>query len=136
MKTLYAGFKDEKNLYPIIANIILFLSMMSKAPLTIYGFVEVVLLMFIANKIYFLINLYELDIANLGRIALFSFLSLIAISQFFQHAFNFSFVDWLVSFTEFSKQAPMSIFGICAFVALPLGAGIAVNAHYNKYKRG
>lgn len=127
---------DEKNLYPVVANITLFFFMMSQMPLSVYSVVESILIIFIANKIYQLINLWELDIKNLGRIFLFSALSLICISQFYQHAFNFSFIDWLVTFTEFNKQAPMTIFGICSYVALPIGAGIAINAHINRKSRG
>ena len=127
---------DEKNIYPFVANITLFFFMMSQMPLSVYSVIESILIIFIANKIYQLINLWELDIKNLGRIFLFSSLSLICISQFYQHAFNFSFIDWLVTFTEFNKQAPMTIFGICSYVALPIGAGIAINAHINRKSRG
>lgn len=127
---------DDKNLYPVIANITLFFFMLSQMPLSVYSVIESILIIFIANKIYQLINLWELDIKHLGRIFLFSALSLICISQFYQHAFNFSFIDWLVTLTEFNKQAPMSIFGICSYVALPIGAGIAINTHLNRKSRG
>ena len=127
---------DEKNIYPVVANITLFFFMMSQMPLSVYSVIESILIIFIANKIYQLINLWELDIKNLGIIFLFSALSLICISQFYQHAFNFSFIDWLVTFTEFNKRAPMSIFGICSYVALPIGAGIAINAPINRKSRG
>ncbi|RMO65378.1 hypothetical protein ALQ37_200204 [Pseudomonas syringae pv. aptata] len=129
------GLTNERNLYPVIANITLFFFMMIQMPLSVYSIVESILIIFIANKIYQLINLWELDVKNLRRIFLFSALSLICISQFYQHAFNFSFLDWLVTFCEFSKQAPMSIFGIFSYVALPIGAGIAINAHINKMKK-
>ncbi|GFZ62106.1 hypothetical protein PSE10A_46170 [Pseudomonas amygdali pv. eriobotryae] len=127
---------EEKNLYPVVANIILFFFILSQMHLSVYSVVESILIIFIANKIYQIINLYDLDIRNIGRIALFSLIALIAISQFYQHAFNFSFIDWLVTFTEFNKQAPMSIFGICSYVALPIGAGIAINSHINNKLRG
>lgn len=123
---------NEKNFFPIIANILIFFTMMTQAPFTFYGFVQVILLMFIANKIYEIINLYQLNIIDLGKICLFSLVALICISQFLQHIFNFSFLDWLVTFTQFKDQAPMSIFGICAFVALPLGFGIGLNKKLNK----
>ncbi|WP_122324531.1 hypothetical protein [Pseudomonas coronafaciens] len=125
---------SERNLYPITAYIIIFFSMMSQAPLTVYGFVQVILLIFIAHKIYEIIDLYGLNIVDLGKIALFSATALICISQFLQHTFHFSFTDWLVTFTQFNQQAPMSIFGICAFIALPLGFGIALNYKINKQK--
>ncbi|KTB91595.1 hypothetical protein AO073_01600 [Pseudomonas syringae ICMP 11293] len=123
---------SERNLFPVIAYTLIFFSMMSQAPLSVYGFVQVILLMFIAHKIYEIINLYGFDITSFGKIALFSGLALIGISQFFQHLFSFSFLDWLVTFTKFNEQAPMSIFGICAYVALPLGFGIALNYRLNK----
>ncbi|MFI3044480.1 hypothetical protein [Pseudomonas coronafaciens] len=125
---------NERNLYPALAYIIIFLSMMSQAPITAYGFVQVILLMFIAYKIYQTINLYGFNILDLGKIAFFSGTALIGISQLFQHVFHFSFVDWLVTFTKFNQQAPISILGIFAFVALPLAFGAALNYRINKKK--
>ncbi|MEN4750729.1 hypothetical protein ABEH28_13280 [Pseudomonas sp. Ps21-P2] len=131
---LKTSLASERNLYPVLAYIIIFFSMMSQAPLTVYGFVQVILLMFIAYMIYEIINLYGLNIVDLGKIALFSGTALIGISQLFQHVFKFSFVDWLVTFTKFNQQAPMSILGIFAFVALPLAFGTALNYRINKKK--
>lgn len=123
---------SERNLYPAIAYIIIFFALMSQSPLSVYSLVQTILLIFIASKIYDIINLYELNIVEIGRITLFSTTALICVSQIFQHTFHFSFTDWLVSFTQFNKQAPMCILGIVAYIALPLAFGIALNYKLNK----
>lgn len=125
---------SERNLYPTTAYIIIFFSLMSQSPLSVYSLVQTILLIFIASKIYDIIIFYELNIVEVGRIALFSTTALICISQLFQHTFHFSFTDWLVSFAQFNKQAPMCILGIVAYAALPLCFGIALNYRLNKQK--
>ncbi|MEQ4191893.1 hypothetical protein ABNM11_24925 [Pseudomonas syringae] len=128
------SLSSERNLYPALAYIVIFFTLMSQSPLSVYSFVQTILLMFIASKIYDIISFYEFNIVDLGRIALFSATALICISQLFNRTFHFSFTDWLLTFTNFNKQAPMSILGIVAYIALPLGFGIALNYKLNKKK--
>lgn len=101
--------------------------------MTLNGLIQVGLLIFIANIIYHLMMNVETD--KILKIAFFSFCSLICISQFFQHAYNFSFIDWLVTFTQLKSQLPMVILGMFAFIALPIGAGLAISKTITRFKR-
>ncbi|OLY72248.1 hypothetical protein AU074_13820 [Pseudomonas sp. ATCC PTA-122608] len=120
-------------LYPTIANAILFFYLTKGMDMNRNGLIQVGLLILIANIIYHLMMNVETD--KVLKIAFFSFCSLICISQFFQHAYNFSFVDWLVTFTQLNSQMPMVILGMLAYIVLPIGAGIAISKTLTRFKR-
>ena len=127
------SFTKTDFLYPTIANAILFFYLTKGMDMTLNGLIQVGLLIFIANIIYHLMMNVETD--KILKIAFFSFCSLICISQFFQHAYNFSFIDWLVTFTQLKSQLPMVILGMFAFIALPIGAGLAISKTITRFKR-
>lgn len=127
------SFTSADFLYPTIANSILFFYLTKGMDMTLNGLIQVGLLIFIANIIYHLMMNVETD--KILKIAFFSFCSLICISQFFQHAYSFSFIDWLVTFTQHKSQMPMIILGMFAYIALPIGAGIAISKTVTRFKR-
>lgn len=127
------SFTKTDFLYPTIANAILFFYLTKGMDMSLNGLIQVGLLIFIANIIYHLMMNVETD--KILKIAFFSFCSLICISQFFQHAYGFSFIDWLVTFTQHKSQMPMIILGMFAYIALPIGAGLAISKTITRFKR-
>lgn len=127
------SFTKTDFLYPTIANAILFFYLTKGMNMSLNGLIQAGLLIFIANIIYHLMMNVETD--KILKIAFFSFCSLICISQFFQHAYNFSLIDWLVTFTQLKTQMPMVILGMFAYIALPIGAGIAISKTITRFKR-
>ncbi|WP_152533511.1 hypothetical protein [Pseudomonas syringae] len=95
--------------------------------MSINTYLEVAVLLVIANVIFHLTK--KIDTDKIARISFYAFAALLISSKFFQLAFDFSFVDWLLTFTEFHKQAPMTIFGLVAFIGLPIFAGYGLSKH-------
>ena len=114
----------EKHTFQIIANMAVFFVMIQNVAITASGLASVAILMVIANVLFYFSHRYDTE--NLIKISFISFCALLCISQFLQHAYSFSFIDWLVTFTEFSKQAPLALSGIVAYIALPIGFGIGI----------
>lgn len=123
----------EKHTFQIIANMTIFFVMIQNVGLTASGLVSVAISMVIANGLFYFSDRYDTE--SLIKISFISFCALLCLSQFFQHAYSFSFIDWLVTLTEFSKQAPLALSGIVAYIALPIGFGIGITKRINKTKR-
>ncbi|KIY17119.1 hypothetical protein RD00_19445 [Pseudomonas amygdali pv. tabaci] len=96
------------------------------------NYLEVAALLLIVNVIFHLAK--KIDTDKIARISFYAFAALLISSKFFQLAFDFSFVDWLLTFTELHKQAPMTIFGIVAFIGLPIFAGYGLNKNLTARK--
>ena len=120
----------EKHTFQIIANMTIFFVMIQNVAITISGLVSVAISMVIANALFYFSHRYDTE--SLVKISFISFCALLCISQFLQHAYSFSFVDWLVTLTEFSKQAPLALLGILAYIALPIGLGIGITKKLSK----
>ena len=120
----------EKLTFQIIANMTIFFVMIQNVAITISGLVSVAISMVIANALFYFSHRYDTE--SLVKISFISFCALLCISQFLQHAYSFSFVDWLVTLTEFSKQAPLALLGILAYIALPIGLGIGITKKLSK----
>lgn len=114
----------EKQTFQIIANMAVFFVMIQNVAITANGLASVVISMVIANVLFYFSHRYDTE--SLVKISFISFCALLCISQFLQHAYSFSFIDWLVTLTEFSKQAPLALSGIAAYIALPIGFGIGI----------
>lgn len=123
----------EKHTFQIIANMTIFFVMIQNVGITASGLVSVAISMVIANGLFYFSDRYDTE--SLVKISFISFCALLCLSQFFQHAYSFSFIDWLVTLTEFSKQAPLALSGIVAYIALPIGFGIGITKRINKTKR-
>lgn len=123
----------EKHTFQIIANMTIFFVMIQNVAITVSGLVSVAISMVIANTLFYFSHRYDTE--SLVKISFISFCALLCISQFFQHAYNFSFIDWLVTLTEFSKQAPLALLGILAYIALPIGFGIGITKRINKLSK-
>ena len=132
-KSVASWFASDKSLFPILANVILFFFMTKDMQVSFNNYLEVSVLLLIANIIFHLTK--KIDTDKIARISFYAFAALLISSKFFQLAFDFSFVDWLVTFTEFHKQAPMTIFGLLAFVGLPIAAGYALNKYLTAKKK-
>ncbi|WP_144439749.1 hypothetical protein [Pseudomonas savastanoi] len=126
-KSLAAWFASDKSLFPVIANLSIFFFMTKGMEASINTYLEVAVLLVIANVIFHLTK--KIDTDKIARISFYAFAALLISSKFFQLAFDFSFVDWLLTFTEFHKQAPMTIFGLVAFIGLPIFAGYGLSKH-------
>ncbi|MQT24804.1 MULTISPECIES: hypothetical protein [Pseudomonas] len=120
----------EKHTFQIIANMTIFFVMIQNVGLTASGLVSVAISMVIANGLFYFSDRYDTE--SLVKISFISFCALLCLSQFFQHAYSFSFIDWLVTLTEFSKQAPLALLGILAYIALPIGLGIGITKKLSK----
>ena len=120
----------EKHTFQIIANMTIFFVMIQNVAITISGLVSVAISMVIANGLFYFSDRYDTE--SLVKISFISFCALLCLSQFFQHAYSFSFIDWLVTLTEFSKQAPLALLGILAYIALPIGLGIGITKKLSK----
>lgn len=131
-KSVAAWFSSDRSLFPIIANIAIFFFMTKGMEASFNNYLEVAGLLVIANVIFHLTK--KIDTDKIARISFYAFAALLISSKFFQLAFDFSFVDWLVTFTEFHKQAPMTIFGLLAFVGLPIAAGHGLNKYLTANK--
>ncbi|RMT12415.1 hypothetical protein ALP52_00829 [Pseudomonas amygdali pv. mori] len=131
-KSVAAWFASDKSLFPVIANISIFFFMTKGMEASFNNYLEVAALLVIANVIFHLTK--KIDTDKIARISFYAFAALLISSKFFQLAFDFSFVDWLVTFTEFHKQAPMTIFGLLAFVGLPIAAGHGLNKYLTAKK--
>ena len=114
----------EKHTLQIIANMAVFFVMIQNVSITASGLASVAISMVIANALFYFSHRYDTE--SLVKISFISFSALLCISQFFQHAYSSSFIDWLVTLTEFSKQAPLALLGIVAYIALPIGLGIGI----------
>ncbi len=123
----------EKHSFQIIANMAVFFVMIQNVAITANGLVSIAISMVIANALFYFSHRYDTE--SLVKISFISFCALLCISQFFQHAYNLSFIDWLVTFTEFSKQAPLALLGILAYIVLPIGLGIGITKRFNKPKK-
>ena len=123
----------EKHTFQIIANFTIFFVMIQNVAITANGLVSVAISMIIANALFYFSHRYDTE--SLVKISFISFCALLCISQFLQHAYSFSFIDWLVTLTEFSKQAPLALSGIVAYIALPIGFGIGITKIINKTKK-
>ena len=124
---------SEKHSFQIIANMAVFFVMIQNVAITASGLASVAISMVIANALFYFSHRYDTE--SLVKISLISFCALLCISQFLQHAYNFSFIDWLVTLTEFSKQAPLALSGIVAYIALPIGFGIGITIRINKLSK-
>ena len=124
----------EKHTFQIIANMAVFFVMIQNVAITASGLVSVAISMIIANVLFYFSHRYDTE--SLVKISFISFCALLCLSQFFQHAYSFSFIDWLITLTEFSKQAPLALLGIIAFIVLPLGLGIGITKKINKTTKG
>jgi hypothetical protein len=131
-KSITAWFASDKSLFPIIANITIFFFITTGIEASFNNYLEIVVLLVIANIIFHLTR--KIDTDKIARISFYAFAALLISSKVFQLAFNFSFVDWLVTFTEFHKQAPMTIFGLLAFVGLPIFTGYVWSKHLTVIK--
>ena len=120
----------EKHTFQIIANMAVFFVMIQNVSITASGLASVAISMVIANTLFYFSHRYDTE--SLVKISFISFCALLCISQFLQHAYSFSFVDWLVTLTEFSKQAPLALLGILAYIALPIGLGIGITKKLSK----
>ena len=123
----------EKHTFQIIANMAVFFVMIQNVAITANGLVSVAISMIIANALFSFSHKYDTE--SLVKISFISFCALLCISQFLQHVYNFSFIDWLVTLTVFSKQAPLTLLGTLAYIALPIGFGIGITKIINKTKR-
>ena len=132
-KTNIRGF-TEKHSFQIIANMIVFFVMIQNVAITASGLASVAISMMIANTLFYFSHRYDTE--SLVKISFISFCALLCISQFFQHAYSFSFIDWLVTLTVFSKQAPMALLGVLAYIALPIGLGVGITKKLNKTTKG
>ncbi len=132
-KSITAWFASDKSFFPVLANVILFFFMTKGMEISFNNYLEVGALLLIANIIFHLTK--KIDTDKIVRISFYAFAALLISSKFFQLAFQFSFVDWLVTFTEFHKQAPMTIFGLLAFVGLPIAAGYGLNKYLTTKKK-
>jgi hypothetical protein len=132
-KSLAAWFASDKSLFPIIANTSLFFFMTKGMEASFNNYLEVAVLLVIANVIFHLTK--KIDTDKIARISFYAFAALLISSKFFQLAFDFSFVDWLVTFNEFHKQAPMTILGLLAFIGLPIFAGYGLNKYFTAKKK-
>lgn len=131
-KSVTAWFASDKSLLPVIANISIFFFMTKGMEASVNNYLEVAAWIAIANVIFQLTK--KIDTDKIARISFYAFFALLISSKFFQLAFDFSFVDWLVTFTAFHKQAPMTIFGLVAFIGLPIFAGYGLNKHLTARK--
>jgi len=131
-KSVTAWFASDKSLFPFIANLSIFFFMTKDMEATVNNYLEVAALLLIANVISHLAK--KIDTDKIARISFYAFAALLISSKFFQLAFDFSFVDWLVTFTELHQQAPMTIFGLLAFIGLPIFAGYGLNKHLTAKK--
>jgi hypothetical protein len=131
-KFIAAWFASDKSLYPVIANIWIFFFITKGMEASVNNYLEVAALLLIANVIYH--SAKKIDTDKIARISFYAFAALLISSKFFQLAFDFSFVDWLVTFTVFHKQAPMALFGLLAFVGFPIFAGCGLNQHLTARK--
>ena len=122
----------EKHTFQIIANMTIFFVMIQNVAITASGLASVAISMMIANALFYFSHRYDTE--SLIRISFISFCSLLCISQFFQHAYSFSFIDWLMTLTELSKQAPLALMGAIAYIVLPIGFGIGVTKKLNHTK--
>lgn len=120
----------EKHTFQIIANMTVFFVMIQNVAITANGLVSVAITMVIANALFYFSHRYDTE--SLVKISFVSFCALLCISQFLQHAYSFSFVDWLVTLTEFSKQAPLALMGAIAYIVLPIGLGIGITKKLSK----
>ena len=120
----------EKHTFQIIANMTVIFVMIQNVSITASGLASVAISMVIANTLFYFSHRYDTE--SLVKISFISFCALLCISQFFQHAYSFSFIDWLVTLTEFSKQAPLALLGILAYIALPIGLGIGITKKLSK----
>lgn len=132
-KSIAAWFTSDKSFFPVLANVILFFFMTKGIEVSFNNYLEVAVLLLIANIIFHLTK--KIDTDKIARISFYAFATLLISSKFFQLAFHFSFVDWLVTFNEFHKQAPMTIFGLLAFVGLPIAAGYGLNKYLTAKKK-
>lgn len=132
-KSIAAWFASDKILYPVIANISIFFFMTKGMEASVNNYLEVAALLVIANFIFHLAK--KIDTDKIARISFYAFAALLISSKFFQLAFDLSFVDWLLTFTAFHKQAPMTIFGLLAFVGLPIFAGYGLNQYLTARKK-
>lgn len=132
-KSVASWFASDKSLFPILANAILFFFMTKDMQASFNNYLEIAVLLLIANIIFHLTK--KIDTDKIARISFYAFAALLISSKFFQLAFHFSFVDWLVTFTELHKQAPMTIFGLLAFIGLPIAAGYALNKYLTAKKK-
>lgn len=125
----------EKHTFQIIANMTVFFVMIQNVAITASGLVSVAISMIIANALFYFSHRYDTEsLVKMSFISFISFCALLCISQFLQHTYNFSFIDWLVTLTEFSKQAPLALLGILAYIALPIGLGIGITKKLNNTK--
>ena len=122
-----------KHTFQIIANMAVFFVMIQNVAITASGLASVAISMVIANALFYFSHRYDTE--SLVKISFISSCALLCISQFLQHAYSFSFVDWLVTLTEFSKQAPLALLGILAYIALPIGFGIGITKRINKLSK-
>lgn len=120
----------EKHTFQIIANFTIFFVMIQNVAITTNGLVSVAISIIIANALFYFSHRHDTE--SLIKISFISFGALICISQFFQHVYSFSFVDWLVTLTEFSKQAPLALMGAIAYIVLPIGLGIGITKKLSK----
>lgn len=124
----------EKHTFQIIANMVIFFVMIQNVAISPKGLVSIAILMMIANALFYFSHRYDTE--SLVKISFISFVALLCLSQFFQHAYSFSFIDWLVTLTEFSKQAPLALMGAIAYIVLPIGLGIGITKKLNKTTEG
>lgn len=126
-KSVAAWITSDESLFPVISNIAIFFFMTKGMEASVNNYLEVAALLLIANVTFHLAK--KIDTDKIARISFYAFAALLFSSKFFQLAFDFSFVDWLVTFTEFHKQAPMTILGFLAFIGLPIFTGYGLNQH-------
>lgn len=122
----------EKHTFQIIANMTVFFVMIQNVAITASGLVSVAISMIIANALFYFSHRYDSE--SLVKISFISFCALLCISQFLQHAYSFSFIEWLVTLTEFSKQAPLALMGAIAYIILPIGLGVGITKKLNNTK--
>ena len=122
----------EKHTFQIIANMTVFVVMIQNVAITASGLVSVAISMIIANALFYFSHRYDSE--SLVKISFISFCALLCISQFLQHAYSFSFIDWLVTLKEFSKQAPLALMGAIAYMILPIGLGVGITKKLNNTK--
>ena len=113
---------------------VIFFVMIQNVAISPKGLVSIAILMMIANALFYFSHRYDTE--SLVKISFISFVALLCLSQFFQHAYSFSFIDWLVTLTEFSKQAPLALMGAIAYIVLPIGLGIGITKKLNKTTEG
>lgn len=132
-KSVTTWLTSDKILLPVIANITLFFFMTKGMEASFNNYLEVGVLLIIANIIFQLTK--KIDTDKIARVSFYAFAALLISSKFFQLAFHFSFVDWLMTFSEFHKQAPIAIFGLLVFVGLPISAGYALDKYLTAKKK-